>query len=463
MADTNKVYPLRNRRELFLDDQLTAAVSGETALRQHFPNREAPAPSRPVGYYQTNIQERGKRKEEDFVRCYYRGIRAGYNGDLYDGNPGEYTGYAESRDGIHWSRPELGLFPDYPDFPGDTIWVGTMETHNFAPFRDDNPGCPPEERYKAVAGIRDCGGLFRFCSADGIRWRKMSEEPCLRIPEGGYLQFDSQNVCFWSAAEQCYVIYFRVYVAPDAPVLPASPEWDDACRRSVARSTSTDFLHWTEPVVLKMNRPGEHLYVSLLAPYFRAPHIYIGTPTRFFGARGAATDITFCHTRNGIDILRPFPGAWITPGPDPARWGNRSNYLAYGIVQTGPKEISLYHCISQVRYTLRLDGFASLHAGVEGGTWESVPMEYAPGRWEFNVATSAGGAFQVGFADAEGRALPGFDLDDCELFFGDDIAVTPRWKGGEEPPLRPGQPFRLRFRMTECDVFSFCCSQQLGK
>lgn len=442
-----RTYPLKNRRELFLDDLLTGKTSGDIDLKQHFPQPQPKEKSLPSGYYQVRIQEKN-----GLIRGYYRGVKEDYHGELYDGHPGEYVGYAESYDGIFWEYPSLGIFPGAPD---NAVWYGSMETHNFVPFRDDNPACPPAERYKAVAGVRDGGGLKRFYSADAVHWQMYSGGPFLTVAPEQYVQFDSQNVCFWSEHEQCYVLYYRVYIQPDKVALPPDNVWDNCHRRAVARRTSADFCHWSEPVILDMNRPQENLYVSLFYPYFRSPHIYIGTPTRFFVNRGAATDITFCHTRNGVDILRPFPGVWIAPGTDPERWGNRSNYLAWQMVQTGAEELSFYHIRSQVRYTVRLDGFSSLHAGVAGGIWESVPMEYAPGKLELNLATSAGGGFQAAILDADGKALPGFGIDDCELFYGDKIATTPNWKGGNIPPLKAGDIFRLQFKMTECDVFSF--------
>ncbi len=439
---SEKTYRIGNRRELFLDDFLTSTVSGDVALRQHFPQAMPVSATQPTGYYMTMLQEDG------LVRCYYRGLKPGYTGELVDGHPGEYTGYAESPDGIVWTMPELNLFPNAP---ANAIWDGTKETHNFCPFIDRNPACRDGERYKAVAGIVQGGGLFRFFSADGIHWRKYEDKPFLTLPDGQY-GLDSQNVCFWSESEQCYVLFFRLWINQDGRV-STSLDWG-AIRRGVARVTSPDFVHWSEPRVLELNRPGEHLYVSQLAPYARAPHIYIGTPTRFFEERGAATDLSFFHVRNGMEAIRTFPGAWITPGLDPERWGNRSNYLAYNIVQTSPTELSLYHIRSRVQYILRLDGFASLHADVAGGEWLSRPLEYQGGQLEINLGTAAGGAFQAGLLKEDGTALPGFGVDDCELFFGDVLDYAPRWRGGNLP-LQPGDVFRLRFRMTECDVYSF--------
>jgi hypothetical protein len=54
---------------------------------------------------------------------------------------------------------------------------GGLTSHNFTPFRDANPKCPAEARYKALAGGR--GGLTAFQSADGIHWQPMADKPVI--------------------------------------------------------------------------------------------------------------------------------------------------------------------------------------------------------------------------------------------------------------------------------------------
>ena len=65
----------------------------------------------------------------------------------------EVTCYAESRDGIHWTKPELGLFEFNGSKQNNIVWDGPG-THNFTPFLDTNPACPPDAKYKALAGGR---------------------------------------------------------------------------------------------------------------------------------------------------------------------------------------------------------------------------------------------------------------------------------------------------------------------
>jgi len=133
-----------------------------------------------------------------------------------------------SPDGVAWTRPDLGLFEVAGTRQNNVVLAGAAPfSHNFSPFIDARPDCPPAERYKAIAGT-SASGLAGFVSADGLRWRKIRDVPL--ITKGA---FDSQNVAFWSEAEGCYACYFRIF---------------DVGFRSIARATSPDFLAWSEPV-----------------------------------------------------------------------------------------------------------------------------------------------------------------------------------------------------------------------
>ncbi|MBE6370667.1 MAG: hypothetical protein E7055_01165 [Lentisphaerae bacterium] len=434
----DSIYDLGNRRELMIDDFLTSSTDGDVAFCCHAPTAKECIPELRGLYYVTIL------KMDDIFRIYYRGIVEGYDGPGNDGNPGEFTGLLESSDGLNWKKPALNIFPQAAP---NAIIFGTVETHNFVPFIDRNPKCPHDERYKAVAGLCTGGGLHRFHSADGIHWNKYDLPGLFSSLPPSHKTLDSQNVCFWSESQQRYFVYFRHYIGEKNGMQNGL--------RSIAMSSSPDFIRWSEPVKLDINLADEHLYVSLFAPYYRAPHIFIGTPTRFFENRGGATDIALCHTRDGINICRPFPGAWILPGRDKSHWQNRSNYLAYNCWQTAEDELSFLHK-SGTRYALRLDGFSSLRAGYKGGKWISRPMRYRSGTLECNAATSAGGFLKAGIMDADEKFLPGFSIYDSDMFFGDETVMTPSWNGQKALPLKDGDVFRLCFEFKECDIYSFC-------
>lgn len=416
-----------SRRELFVDRFLIAQMAG-TRLKLH-----EPIPSAPMEKPANNLEYGTIIKDGPIYRLYTREAR----GSKFDGDTTEVTRYCESLDGIHWNRPNLGLFEIDGSRDNNVILHEAPFCHNFAPFLDTRPGVSPTERFKALAGTIK-SQLFAFVSADGIHWKKLKNEPVIRYTKE--YAFDSQNVSFWSEAEGCYVCYFRHFL--------------DKKLRSVCRTTSKDFVHWTDPVLMRPNFPGEHIYTTLTHPYFRAPHIYIATPTRFHEDRGQSTDILFMTARGSAPFDRTFREAFLRPGLDPERWGNRSNYAALNIVPTGSQEMSIYTTPFR-RFTLRTDGFASVHAGADKGEMTTHPIRFTGNSLSLNFSTSAGGSLRLEILDPEGKPFPGFSLSDCKPLVGDSIDMKISWKKGSNLESLSGKPVRLRFVLQEADLFAF--------
>ncbi len=435
------------RRELFVDRLLVGELKN-TSLKLHEPQIAAPvSPPRPQGHYATVL------RTADKFQFYYRGDKdpkvtwKTHGIEAY--HDGEVTLYAESKDVISWTKPKLGLF-EHPSFPDGNIVLMDefLVTHNFTPFIDTKPGVPADQKYKALGGLafqphqsavrdkRGLGGLKAFVSPDGIYWKKLREEPV--IPEAWGKYFDSQNYAFWSESEQRYVCYFRRFIGG---------------MRGIARTTSTDFITWTPFVEMKANLPGEHLYTPCTQPYFRAPHLYLALPTRFMDKRGAATDILFMSTRGGDRYDREFTQSFIRPGIGQDGWANRANYAAIGIHQTSDTELSMFLTGGR-RYTLRLDGFVSVNAPLAGGEFITKPFTFSGTTLDINYSTSAAGQIRVEVQDAEGKALPGFALDDCQPIYGDHISRIVKWKAGENVSAHTGKSVRLRFEMSDADLFS---------
>lgn len=425
-AEKETLYEIGQRRELFIDHFLISRLA-RTHLQLHHPQL-APATPAPAN----NMEYGTVIKDGDIYRLYTRDGR----GALRDGDAQEVTRYCESRDGIHWSKPNLGLVELDGSKANNIILHEPPFCHNFSPMLDTRPGVPAAERYKALAGTVK-SSLVAFVSGDGIRWRKLRQEPVIRYTKE--YAFDSQNVSFWSELEGCYVCYFRHFL--------------DKKLRSVCRTTSPDYLNWSEPVALKPNLPGEHIYTTLTHPYYRAPHIYIALPTRFFPDRGESTDVLFMTARGPGPFDRTFKSAFIRPGLDPARWGNRSNYAALNVVETGTEEMSIYMTPFR-RFTLRPDGFASAQAGWEEGELVTRPLKFTGDRLFLNYATSAGGRIRVEIQSPEGQPLPGFDLESCRPMIGDSLDQQVGWKRGGSLEKIKGQPVRLRFVMQEADLYS---------
>jgi hypothetical protein len=448
-----------SRRELFVDHFLIDTLQG-TRLKLHTPVPAGPVLSfdRPwegafCGYCTVL-------KDGDTYRLYYRGLpQAGK-----DGSNSETTCYAESEDGVHWTKPNLGFYSINGARETNVILQGQAPfSHNFSPFLDTKPSVPEAQRFKALAGT-ETSGLVAFVSADGKQWKKLRERPVMTKGV-----FDSQNVAFWSDSEDCYVSYFRT--------------WTEGLYRgfrTVSRCTSRDFVTWSDPVPMSFgNTPVEHLYTNQTHPYFRAAHIYIAIPMRFMPGRRALTeaqarqlgvhakyagdcaDAVFMSSRGGSVYDRTFMEGFIRPGTDLGNWASRAGMTALGVVPTSATEMSIYkqaHYAQPTafleRYTLRTDGFSSINAPYQGAEVLTKPLIFSGQHLIINFATSAAGSIKIEIQDDLGEPVPGYSLADAHEIIGDDIARVVSWKGSSVVEALAGKAVRLRIRMKDADLYS---------
>jgi hypothetical protein len=146
--------------------------------------------------------------------------------------------------------------------------------------------------------------------------------------------------------------------------------------------------------------------------------------------------------------------AFIRPGLEPDRWGNRANYAAQNVVPTGPDEMSIYVASSGRRYVLRTDGFSSLNAGYGGGEMVTKVFEFTGSELVLNYGTSAAGSISVEIQLPDGRVLPRFGLADCLPMIGDEIEGVVRWRHGSDVSLLCGRRVRLRYVLRDADLYS---------
>jgi hypothetical protein len=255
--------------------------------------------------------------------------------------------------------------------------------------------------------------------------------------------------------------------------------------RAIARAKSDDFVRWssTEPMHYG-DTPREHLYTNQTLPYFRAPHIYIAMPGRFMPDRQVLTDeegvamgirdhqgrgywhdvsdAVLMTSRGGTAYDRTFMEAFVRPGRDRRNWTSRCNYPVRGIIQTASDEMSIYierHNAQDSKYlermVLRLDGFASLHAGYSGGMMITRPVCFSGSQLRLNYATGAAGHVRVALLDAEDNPLPGCSFAECNSLIGDEIEARVTWQSGVSLQKYVGLPIHLGFEMKDADVYAF--------
>ncbi|EON77856.1 hypothetical protein ADIS_1775 [Lunatimonas lonarensis] len=447
-------------RELFVDRKLIESLDGaQVILHEPVDQGKVLAFDEPwegaFSAYVTIL------KDGDLYRAYYRGVPTAGK----DGNDSEVTCYAESLDGVRWEKPNLGIHEMAGSRANNVILANAAPvTHNFSPFIDTNPDAPRQQRYKALGGTSS-SGLVAFVSEDGIHWQRLQGDPV--FTEG---VFDSQNVAFWSESERQYVCYFRTWTGGGY-----------SGYRSVSRTTSPDFIHWSEPEAMVFgDTPYEHLYTQQTSPYFRAPHIYLAIGARFMPNRKVigdeeakllgvdpkyyndCSDVVLMSSRGSNAYERQFMESFIRPGIGLQNWVSRSNYPALNVVQTGAEEMSLY--VNQDyaqpsahlrRYSMRLDGFASLSAGYAGGEMLTKPFVFSGEKLEVNYSTSAAGEIRIELLDAEGNSLPGFSMKETQPLIGNEISRLVYWNKSTDITPLAGKPVRMRVYLKDANLYSF--------
>ena len=450
-ADSVKkgVVHIGTRVEMFVDDWLIDRMDG-VSIKIHPPVKrevvmtfDKPWEGIETGYFSV-VQN------DSTIRLYYRGS---------SGEAQQVTCYAESKDGIYFTRPSIGTYEFDGSFDNNIVWRG-VESHNFAPFRDTNPEAKSNERYKAVGGVKEGNltepgtGLFGLASPDGLHWHRIQDRP---LDMRG--AFDSLNVAFYDESAGCYRLYSRY--------------WDEGYR-AIQGCTSTNFASWTEPRANQYPKgtPKEHLYTNAAAPCPGAPHILLAFPMRFVQDRrkvqghphSGVSDALIMTSRDGVNWER-HAEAWIRPGNDVRNWTDRNNMVARGIVQTGPDEFSMY--VSEHyrwednrlrKLTIRRHGFGSVHASYAGGEFVTRPMKLSGEQLVINYATSAAGSVQVEIQDESGRALDGYSLEDYEPMYGDELDAAVRWRSGSSISSLNGKAVRFRFVMRDADLYSLCAA-----
>ena len=410
----------------------------------------------------------------------------------------------ESKDGIHWERPNLGLV----EFDGSkdnniviapSLFENLVNVDNFYVTLDTNPNPAVSGKYKAVMAFpeRQQDGsidlqLASLTSDDGYTFRKAGI-----ITRKGY--FDTLNTVMWHEATGQYICYCRSFHEPGTFAEPSKDEKDrNRLVRDIRVMFSKDFISWSEPEPLDFGTAEDFpLYTNAVTPYPGAEHMLVGFPTRYverpewtgnfdrlcgsekraerckvhprYGL--ATTDCLFMCSRDGKHFTR-YDEAFIKPGPEfPANWVYGSCYpnvgliTSKGFVEGSDDELSMYgndnHWMSKpailFRMAIRKDGFVSLHAGIKPEKIITKSFTFDGDMLLINFSTSARGYMYVRIISDDGSAM----LSSCELF-GDRANRIVDFDGSVA--ALAGKSVHIEIDMCDADFYAFqfqcCCSNR---
>ena len=423
----------------------------------------------------------------------YKMYYIAYSASDSSGKPSSRVCYAESVDALRWIKPELGICNFNGSLKNNIVVDSTFGIKpfidNFYVFRDDNPYCPDGEKYKGICSHDR--KLWAFFSPDGLHFKK----GCQITDKGA---FDTLNIIFWDDDAGVYRGYIRGFHAIGD--LEGKDEFDERPFdlpndvrnlrvRDIRYIESKDFKTWSRPKLLDFgNQKDMPLYSNQVIKYERAPHIYIGFPTRYNERKEwtgafdvlcgkeerlrvikenepraglAITDCLFMCSRDGYKFTR-YDKAFITPGVEhTTNWVYGDCYPTHGLAlapshvsSEADCELSFFcqgnHRSSKpntlIRYAIRQDGFCSFHADGNEEVVTTKPFVFKGNSLYANMATSAAGYVYFELKTADGEVMKS-----CEMF-GDRVDKLI----GFDKSLQDfcGKEVVLTMRMCEADVYS---------
>lgn len=359
-------------------------------------------------------------------------------------------GYAESTDGVRWTKPDLGLY----------AWNGSKHNNICLPFgyhfnvlkmpEDVEPN--PARRYRMVTTARNI--LLAF-SPDGIHWTLSKENPLWRSRE------DAR--CLYCGLDNVTYIYDPLDANPRRR-FKAYPQANPGAKMRVsALMVSADGIHFRE----YPNNPildadlGVEPQNHLIELCWQRHGLFIG----LYGCllEDVRVDARLAVSRDGVHWVRVKDEiVMLPPGPKGSWEGSMvypSNYpvidgedvwIYYAGLQGDFSDGEGHSCVGRAR--TRLDGFAKmeLDAGHRTGSLTTVPFEIPEGsipRLVINADRLAQGKrwIKVEVLDAAtGAVLAGHGAEDCTALEADGIALPVTWRG--RASFAEGRVRRVRFR-----------------
>ena len=367
------------------------------------------------------------------------------------------VGYATSLNGIHWDKPECGIF----NIGGvDTNQVLASGCTPNVIYEPNEPN--PEKRYKMLFWDYDMwltqqtsSGSVAF-SADGIHWTQHENNPVLHHTG------DTHSVYGWDPNHNCYVAYIR----------PGGPKDRTKYTRVIGRSTSQNFIDWTEPKTVLEPSASEPYIEYYAMPVFKYESLYLGLLWVFHvnkeepkPRRTGTMDIQLTVSKDGINWNKVDPNnAFIPLGP-PGTYDQGMLATTNGPIQMG-HELWFYHTStdgdhgSKFRNSrgslakMRLDGFVSIKANQEQGYITTKPILCHGGDLYINAKTD-NGTISVVVLDEFGNEIDGTRIYDSAIFDTDSIEHKVTWRNHVNLNHLKGKNIRLKFYLQSADLYSF--------
>ena len=361
------------------------------------------------------------------------------------------TAYAESTDGIHWTKPNLGLVEFQGSKDNNIIMLSAHGTGILLDREELNP----KRRYKMMMLLDVVGVESKMAvsfSPDGIHW----EEPIVWPKYNA--RGDSHNFIFRDRRDGKFKLITRI--------------WRNNLRLS-ALSESTDFINWSEPKEILRGWGFESQVYSM--PVFPVGDIYLGLASMFHeGDRTAPNfdtvdcELTYATKLDVFDFVEP--GASFIPRgtghyPDgefdcgcvysaaPLEIDGKLCFYYMG----GNGQHTNYRETSFGRAFLEKDKYAYLsqrNSAVPGKMVSSTVHFYGE-KLRILCDIAPEGSLQVQLVSSchDETGIPGYCFEDCKLAKGEDGWYTVTF-AESLAAFQPEKKVNIVAKLNNCKVYA---------
>ncbi len=455
-------------RQLFLDDHGISKIDGlQRTLHQPEKRGAVIKPNQP---WETTLQTRCAPVWDEQAKRYKLWLITSTPAPGVAG-----TTYAESVDGVNWTKPMLrqwkyqdSLENNFVAVEPDSAWpANAMENVVYDPDDAD-----PQRRFKGFLGAF---GRQPIVSPDGIHWNKL-DVPVLPSSDESNLSYDRQSRSFIATLKTSgpFGRSHGIWTSKDfqtwtntGVLIHADEEDQRLAKANILKRLADD--QFQQP---RYNDPADYnadiynigvfryegLYVAMPAVYHATGKIPIGNTDGFHlvQLRSSRNLQTWQHVGDRQTFI----------GPSPVKGG------AFDLTQLLPpsapivRDDELWFYYTGIKYraepaqpesggigaiclaVLRRDGFVSLDAGEEPGTLLTKPFVLAGTTLHVNVDARAG-ELGVTVLGEDGQTVAV-----AEPVTGNQPRAEFRWKSGDLDSVK-GKTVSLRLSLHNAHLYSF--------
>ena len=397
-------------------------------------------------------------------------------------------GYAESVDGINWTRVNCvindkgkpsnvvmdntlknGTCSVFIDYEADLSEKYKMYMHSFNNHTDNLEG-----NFHTMTGNLDENSYAStlYVSADGIHWTQTGG-----LSTGAY---GDQSTAFYNAFTHTWVNSLRGYAKTSykGSTYVGRARWFAQGERFLDLITWSveDALFWLKcdkkdsidpasgqrPQVYNFNAIA---YESIM---FGGWQIWRGPENGVVETSGnpKITEVIASYSRDGYYFDRPDRTPFIAASRTDGTWDKGYVFSSPGAMIVHDDEIWFYysamsgyagavkngHANSQIGLAiLRRDGFASMEGKGELLTRKLTVNNDK--KYLFVNINAPAESFKAEILDANGKVVSGYSMADCVAVGGDDTRLMITWKNGKDLSFLNGTQFQIRFSMEKDGEF----------